>query len=138
MRSRSPVLDINLSEVLNEVGVVFARYEQALVENDVPTLTELFWNDPLTLRYGDTENLYGAAQIASFRAGRPKGPRPRELLRVVTTTYGRDFATVNAEFRNENESRLGRQSQTWVRTLAGWKIVSAHVSFLAEQVMKEE
>jgi Protein of unknown function (DUF3225) len=26
-------------------------------------------------------------------------------------------------------SKIGRQSQTWMRTKGGWKIVSAHVSF---------
>ena len=37
----------------------FARYEKALVTNDVAMLGELFRNDPRTLRYGIGENLYG-------------------------------------------------------------------------------
>jgi hypothetical protein len=35
-----------------------------------------------------------------------------------------------ARFRR-GRGPVGRQSQTWVRTDQGWKIVSAHVSFLA-------
>jgi hypothetical protein len=34
------------------------------MENDVAVLNELFWNNPLTLRYGIAENLYGHEQIA--------------------------------------------------------------------------
>jgi hypothetical protein len=41
------------------VSAAFARYEQALVSNDVAVLDELFWNSPHTLRYGVGENLYG-------------------------------------------------------------------------------
>ena len=54
----------------------------------------------------------------------------RELLRVVITTYGRDFATANCEFRREGSERTGRQSQTWMRTDQGWRVVAAHVSLL--------
>jgi hypothetical protein len=45
-------MDINLPEVVAEVKATFERYEQALVSNDVPTLTEIFHNDPRTVRYG--------------------------------------------------------------------------------------
>jgi hypothetical protein len=31
--------------------------------------------------------------------------------------------------------RRGRQSQTWVRTDAGWKVVAAHVSLLADSAV---
>ena len=62
---------VNLPEVLAEVTSAFERYEQALVGNDVAVLDELFWNDPLTIRYGATENLYGYAEIQAFRAARP-------------------------------------------------------------------
>ncbi|MDA0239454.1 MAG: DUF3225 domain-containing protein, partial [Proteobacteria bacterium] len=61
--------DINDPETLAEVTAVFARYEAALVANDVDTLDELFWKSPHTLRYGATENLYGSDEIAAFRGG---------------------------------------------------------------------
>lgn len=121
---------INQPEVLAEVEAVFARYEDALVHNKVEVLDELFWDSPRTLRYGATENLYGYAQIQAFRAGRPAQGLQRRLLRTVITTYGRDFATANVEFQREGSSRTGRQSQTWLRTETGWRVVSAHVSLL--------
>jgi hypothetical protein len=123
-------LDINLPEVVREMTTVFMRYEQALVSNDVAVLDELFWNDPSTIRYGATENLYGYAAIEAFRSARPSQGLAREIFNTVITTYGRDFATANTEFRRTGSQRTGRQSQTWMRTPAGWRVVSAHVSLL--------
>ena len=124
-------MDINLPEVQAEVNAVFDRYEQALVTNDVAVLDELFWNSPHTLRYGVGENLYGFDAIAAFRAGRPAQGLQREVLKRVITTYGRDFATANIEFQRVGGHKTGRQSQTWLRTPAGWRVVAAHVSLLA-------
>ena len=124
-------MDINLPEVLAEVTAQFARYEQALVGNDVAVLDELFWESPHTLRYGATENLYGYAAIQAFRAGRPAQGLARTVLKTVITTYGRDFATANIEFRRDGSAHIGRQSQTWLRTPQGWRVVAAHVSLMA-------
>ena len=127
----SPSLAINLPDVLAEVTAVFARYEDALVNNKVDVLDELFWNSPHTLRYGATENLYDYADIQAFRAGRPAQGLERRLLKTVITTYGRDMATANAEFQRAGSAKTGRQSQTWMRTPEGWRVVAAHVSLLA-------
>ena len=124
-------MTINEPDVLAEVTAVFERYEAALVGNDVAVLDELFWNSPHTLRYGATENLYGYAQIQAFRAARPAAGLARTLGRTVITTYGRDFATANTEFHRSGSDRVGRQSQTWLRTPEGWRVVAAHVSLLA-------
>ena len=124
-------MQINLPTVLAEVTEAFARYEQALVSNDVAVLDELFWNSPHTLRYGIGENLYGDDEIRSFRANRPAIGLAREVLRTVITTYGHDFATANIEFRRESAARSGRQSPTWMRTPQGWRVVAAHVSLIA-------
>ena len=122
--------EINIPDVLAEVSAVFARYEAALVGNDRAVLDELFWNSPHTLRYGFSENHYGHAGIRAFRASLAVQSPPRELLRTVITTYGRDFATANVEFRREGSRQTGRQSQTWLRTADGWRVVAAHVSLL--------
>jgi hypothetical protein len=124
-------MDINLPEVVAEVSAAFERYEHALVHNEVEVLDELFHNSPHTLRYGATENLYGYAAIQEFRASRPSQGLQRERMNIVITTYGRDFATANTEFRRVGSERTGRQSQTWVRTPDGWRVVAAHVSLLA-------
>ena len=124
-------MQINLPDVLAEVTHAFARYERALTANDVAVLDELFWRSPHTLRYGATENLYGYDAIAGFRAARPAAGLERALLRTVITTYGQDCATANVEFRRCGSDRTGRQSQTWLRTPDGWRVVAAHVSLLA-------
>lgn len=125
-------LQINLPEVVAEVTEQFARYERALTGNDVAVLDELFWNSPQVLRYGAGENLYGYEQIQAFRAARPSQGLEREVLKTVITTFGRDFATANIEFRRAGSERIGRQSQTWARLPEGWRVVAAHVSLLAE------
>jgi hypothetical protein len=123
-------MDINLPDVLADVTRACERYERALVSNDVAVLDELFWSSPLTLRYGATENLYGFDAIRDFRAGRPTAGLARTGLKTVITTYGRDFATANLEFQRVGSSKTGRQSQTWMRTPDGWRVVAAHVSLL--------
>lgn len=122
-------MEINLPDVLAEVAAVFERYETALVNNDVAVLDELFWQSPLTVRYGVTENLYGYEAIAAFRAQHLSTGLERTLSHTVITTYGRDFATANTEFERPSGSQ-GQQSQTWMRTMDGWRVVSAHVSLL--------
>jgi hypothetical protein len=124
------MLEINIPEVVAEVTAAFHRYETALVTNDVEVLDELFWNSPHTLRYGATENLYGYAAIQAFRAGRLPTGLAREIFNTVVTTYGRDMATANTEFRRQGNPRTGRQSQTWMRTPDGWRVVAAHVSLM--------
>ena len=123
-------MDINLPDLVAEVTAAFERYERALVTNDVGVLDELFWNSPHTLRYGATENLYGYEAICAFRAGRSPQGLARTILRTVITTYGHDLASANIEFLRDGSTRTGRQSQTWMRTPEGWKVVAAHVSLL--------
>ncbi|MGZ5802303.1 MAG: AtzH-like domain-containing protein, partial [Burkholderiaceae bacterium] len=52
------------------------------------------------------------------------------IVRTVITTYGTDFATTNIEFIRDGSDRVGRQSQTWLRTPEGWRVVAAHVSLI--------
>ena len=129
-------MDINLPDVVGEVEAVFARYEQALVTNDVSTLDALFWASPHTLRQGAAENLYGYDAIRAFRAARSPAGLARTVERTVLTTYGRDFATVSIEFRRAGNPKLGRQSQTWVRLPEGWRVVAAHVSLIDDPELK--
>jgi hypothetical protein len=123
--------EINLSDVVAEVTAAFMRYEAALTSNDVEVLDELFWNNPSTLRYGAGENLLGYETIRAFRLARPSKGLERELMNIVITTYGRDYATANTEFTRKGEARIGRQSHTWLRLPQGWRIVAAHVSLMA-------
>lgn len=121
---------LNLPAVVAEVIVVFARYEQALVTNDVAVLDELFWDSPLTVRYGAGENLLGIEAIRAYRLSRPSIGLNRSLSNTVITTYGHDMATAMTEFQRNGSTVPGRQSQTWVRMAEGWRVVAAHVSLL--------
>jgi AtzH-like len=124
-------LEVNLPAVVAEVEAVFARYEDALVNNKIDVLDELFWPSPATVRYGAGENLVGIEAIRAFRAARPSAGLARTLAATVITTFGHDYATAMTEFRRAGSDRVGRQSQTWVRFADGWRVVAAHVSTIA-------
>lgn len=121
---------INLPDVLAEVRAVFDRYETALVANDVDALIELFWDDPRTVRYGIDEQHVGHADIAAYRRTQAMATPPRRLHNTVITTFGTDLATADTEFLPDGSNVVGRQSQTWIRTPDGWRVSSAHVSWL--------
>jgi hypothetical protein len=108
---------VNEPEVLVEVTAAVEAYETALMTNDVEALDGFFRDAPETVRYGVAENLYGFEAIAAFRIGRSGGS-----------------PVANVEFLREGATRPGRQSQAWIRTEKGWKIVSAHVSLLQDGV----
>ena len=126
-------MQVDLPDVLAEVTEQFARYEKALVSNDVAVLDELFRADGRTLRYGVGENLYGYEAIMAFRAARSSAGLMRRLAKTLITTYGRDTAVASTLFyRDSAPGKVGRQMQTWVRFAEGWKIVAAHVSMIDE------
>ena len=126
-------MEIDLPEVLAEVTAQFARYEAALVSNDVAVLDELFRKDGRTLRYGIGENLYGYDAITAFRSARSPVGLMRKTDKTVITSYGRDSAVASTLFHRETApGRVGRQMQTWVRFPEGWRIVAAHVSIIDE------
>ena len=124
-------MQVDLPEVVAEVEAAFARYEKALVANDVATLDALFHDDARTIRYGGAEILYGYGEIKAFRAARSPQGLERTLSKTVITTYGRDFAVASTLFHRPTMSaKIGRQMQTWVRFAEGWRVVAAHVSVI--------
>ena len=126
-------MQIDLPEVVAEVRAAFDRYETALGANDVVALDAIFHRDPRTIRYGGTENLYGYAEIAGFRAARSPAGLARTLSKTVISTYGRDHAVASTLFHRASvPGKIGRQMQTWVRFAEGWRVVAAHVSFIDE------
>ncbi len=127
----TPATAINLPEIVAQVQAAFARYEDALVNNRIEVLDELFWDSTHTVRYGIGENLLGIAAIRAFRSARASSGLERQLSNTVITTFGRDLATAMTEFRRTGNERIGRQSQTWVRLGVGWRVVAAHVSLMS-------
>ncbi|MDL5052926.1 oxalurate catabolism protein HpxZ [Oscillatoria laete-virens NRMC-F 0139] len=125
---------INHPAVVSEVTELYLKYEQALCSNDVETLIELFWDAAEVVRFGATENLYGSAEIQAFRQARSPVNLEREMFNLKVVTFNDNMAAVTLEFRRKigEKERLGRQSQMWHKFSEGWKIVSAHVSFLPD------
>jgi hypothetical protein len=124
-------MEIDLPEIVAEVREAFERYEKALVENDVAALDALFHDDPRTIRYGATENLYGYAEIKAFRSARSPAGLARTLSHTVITSYGREFAVASTLYdRPSAGGKVGRQMQAWVKFPEGWRVVAAHVSLI--------
>ena len=128
--SSAELPEINKPQVVAEVTEVFEQYEDALVANRVDELIELFWDSPLTVRYGIDESHYSHDDIAEYRRSQAQATPPRSLLNTVVTTFGESVATVDTEFLPTGTDLVGRQSQTWIRTPDGWRVSSAHVSWL--------
>lgn len=123
-------MEINRSDVLEEVTEKFLQYERAINTNDIEALDGSFLDSALTVRFGMTEELWSYDEIKAFRRTRNTAGTPRQLVRYVITTYGDCLAVANAVFRREGVDKIGRQSQTWVKFDVGWKVVAAHVSLV--------
>ncbi len=126
------VIEINDAATLTELAELYPKYEEALVTNDVDTLTAMFWAAPHVMRFGVTENLYGIEELEAFRKGRSPVNLARRVKRLDIISFGKDFGSITLEFERESNGKImrGRQSQTWVRMPEGWRIVAAHVSLL--------
>jgi hypothetical protein len=125
-------MEINDPGVIAELRALYPLYEEALVRNDVETLTKMFWASPYAIRLGAGENLYGVEEIEAFRKSRPAVNLARRMVRLEVVSFGKDFGSITLEFERDTDAGVvrGRQSQVWVRLEEGWRIVSAHVSAL--------
>jgi ketosteroid isomerase-like protein len=122
------MIEIDADDVRAEVGAASTAYETALAAGDVESLVAAFWADPSAVRIGDDEELFGFAAIAAWRR-KAAGTQVRRTVRErVITAFGRDLATVHLLTDYPDERRVGRQSQLWLRTDAGWRVAQAHVS----------
>jgi hypothetical protein len=116
-----------------EVSAAFARYEAALSAGDHAVLNESFLAIPATVRFGIADHQQGIDELRAWRA--TQGPLAgRDVQNTRITTFGTDTAVVTTLFRYPGRPVVGRQSQTWVRMPAGWRIVSAHVSEISTEI----
>jgi hypothetical protein len=124
---------INQPEIVAALAALHEEYEEALMSNNVTRLVDFFWDSEHALRFGAGESLYGAKEIEEFRKNRPSAGLARTVFNTKVVAFGEDTGVVTLEFiRN---SRLGRQSQVWRKFPEGWRIVSAHVSFVTPSYM---
>jgi len=124
---------INDAATVRELRELYPKYEIALVENDADTLMKMFWAAPEVMRFGVSENLYGIAELDTFRKGRSSVGLARTVKRLDVVAFGQDVGSITLEFeRSAADGKVihGRQSQMWVRMPEGWRIVAAHVSLL--------
>ena len=126
-------MTINDPATVAELAELYPKYETALVNNDVETLTAMFWHSDQVMRFGVTENLYGFEELEAFRKSRPSVGLARTVTRLDIVAFDTDFGSITLEFeRHGKDGALirGRQSQVWARLAEGWRIVAAHVSLL--------
>lgn len=110
----------------DEVRAAFEAYERALVANDVEAMLGFF--APGAVRYGIADQQVGLDEQRRWRLAQPPLPPGRRLKDTRVQLFGADVAVVTTLFGYPGSDVLGRQTQTWVRMPAGWRIVTAHVS----------
>ncbi len=122
---------LDLPVVREEVARCFLAYDAALLAGDRDALDSWFFDGRQATRFGLGQELYGAEEIARWRRAAPRVVRAA-LRRHDVVTIGTDAAVVTAEF--DETGAVGRQTQTWVRAHAGWRVLSGHVSMRATVV----
>lgn len=124
-------MTLNDPALVEHLAHLHDAYEQALTANDVEALDAFFWDSPHVVRFGVTEQLYGADAVRAYRQSHTPVFTGRRIVRREITTFGPAHATVMSEMEVivNGVPRRNRQSQTWVQLpVLGWRIVTAHVS----------
>lgn len=124
----TPIDELNRPDVHAAVTEAFHRYEAALLAHDVATLNDFFLDSEATTRFGVAEHAHGIESVRAYRKRAQPLPPGRQLQHTIVTTIGANAASVSTEFTYPDCDMTGRQTQTWVRTDQGWKILCAHVS----------
>ncbi len=130
--------ELNRAEVVQQIRIVFERYETALREHDIAALNGFFLDSETTVRYGVTEHSVGMEAIRNYRNSAPPLPPGRRLRNTIITTYGTTTASVSTEFTSPDSPLIGRQTQAWVLTRDGWKIIAAQVSQIDPQFLRTD
>ncbi len=112
------------------VAECFADYEAALVANDIDRMDSWFLDDPAVIRFGIAEIQFGAEAVRAWRRDATPVPSTRRLTTEQVAELGPGVVAVDVTFVNGEAPGTGRQSQTWVETPGGWRIVRAHVSMI--------
>jgi hypothetical protein len=116
------------TDVEDEVHACFRAYEDALLARDVAAMDAWFADDHRTIRFGTAEEQWGADAVRRWRSLAPQIPAGRSLSETRVDVWTDTVAVVTTLFRYPSSVLVGRQSQTWLRTEAGWRIIHAHVS----------
>ena len=123
---------VQLDTATAEIRQAFYAYESALTHNRIEEVNAFFFPSDKIARYGAkaSEHQYGYDAIVQARLKRGPVYNPnRTLIHVHIQAVDINYGLAHAEYWSDGIHAIGRQSQTWLRTANGWKIVSAHVSF---------
>jgi ketosteroid isomerase-like protein len=116
------------ARVRSEVAAHFGAYERALAAHDVAALDAFFLDSPLTRRFGIADEQRGADAVRRWRRQDAGVPAGRRLEATQVQVLSPEVAVVTTRFGYRGRPPTGRQTQVWLRTPAGWRIASAHVS----------
>ena len=111
-----------------ELRSCFDAYEAALVAGDVAAMNGWFIDDPRLVRFGVVEEQWGGDAVRAWRASAAPVPAGRTLSATDVVVWTPELAVVTTLFRYPGSAQVGRQSQTWLCTDVGWRIIHAHVS----------
>lgn len=111
-----------------EVMDCFTAYEAALVAGNAAATDWWFADDIRTVRFGIAEEQWGADEVRRWRSSAATVPAGRHLTDTRVDVWSESLAVVTTRFAYPSSRSVGRQSQTWLRTEAGWRIIHAHVS----------
>jgi Protein of unknown function (DUF3225) len=106
----------------------FTAYEEALSAGDVAAMDAWFADDMRTIRFGVADEQWGAEEVRGWRSLALRVPAGRRLSETRVDLWADNLAVVTTLFRYPASVSVGRQSQTWLRTDAGWRVIHAHVS----------
>lgn len=113
-----------------EVAALSDEYERHLLAHDIDAMDAVFWDSPEVLRFGVAEMQVGFDAVRAWRRSAVPVPSNRRTVSRHVLELAPGVVAVDLVFRNGDEPKLGRQSQTWVRRPEGWRIVRAHVSVI--------
>ena len=116
------------TDLEHEVLACFTAYEQALSAGDLAAMDAWFADDTRTVRFGIADEQRGAEEVRHWRGAAPRIPAGRRLSKTRVDLWTEDLAVVTTLFRYPSAVSVGRQTQTWLRTAVGWRIIQAHVS----------
>ena len=87
----------------------------------------MFWDSPDTIASASPRSSAATTRSPRGGHGRPRARRPAITHRRCCE-LAPGVVAVDLTFVNGDDPTVGRQSQAWVRTDVGWRIVRAHVS----------
>lgn len=115
-----------VAEMPDSLREDFLAYESALMDDDLAMLDTMFLPGDGTMRADEAGLVVGHDAISAFRSARG-GVASRTITRIEPRKLSDGAWVVVSESEFES-GRRGIQTQVWVQTTDGWRILTAHVT----------